>query len=401
MQNPTPEIPEARIAQFRKIPFNKVPNPAFIVHTDLLKANGQILRNIREKTGAKILLAQKGFSCFSTYPILREFLDGTSSSGINEALLAKEHFGKEIHIYSPAFTSNDVRKLASFSHAIIFNSMQQLAMGIAATEGQIRPEFGLRINPQFSTGNADLYNPCTIDSRLGSIRSTLERNLGDYPNTSLNSINGLHFHTLCEEDSDALEQTAIAFEAKFQDIIKHCKWLNFGGGHHITRPGYNIHRLCEVIEYFQKKYKLTVYLEPSEAVALHTGILNAKVLDILETENTQNAILNISATCHMPDILEMPYRPNILDAFPANEKPHTYKLGGLSCLAGDVIGDYSFEKPLKINDTLQFLDMSHYTMVKTSTFNGVPLPTICLFDKSDGLKIIRSFTYEDYRNRLS
>lgn len=401
MQNPTPEIPEARMDQFRKIPFEESPNPAFIIHTDLLKANGHILKDIRDKTGAKILLAQKGFSCFSTYPILREFLDGTSSSGINEALLAKEHFGKEIHVYSPAFTSEDVRKLASFCHTIIFNSMQQLAMGITATKGQIPTEFGLRINPQFSTGNNDLYNPCNIDSRLGTIRATLDKNLKDYPNTSLNSISGLHFHTLCEEDSDALEKTALAFEAKFKDIITQCKWLNFGGGHHITRPNYDIQRLCEIIKYFQKKYKLTVYLEPGEAVALHTGILNAKVLDILETESTRNAILNISATCHMPDVLEMPYRPNILNAFPANEKPYTYRLGGLSCLAGDTIGDYSFEKPLKINDTLQFLDMSHYTMVKTSTFNGVPLPAICLFNEKDGLKIVRSFTYEDYRDRLS
>lgn len=401
MQNPTPEIPEARMDQFRKIPFEESPNPAFIIHTDLLKANGHILKDIRDKTGAKILLAQKGFSCFSTYPILREFLDGTSSSGINEALLAKEHFGKEIHVYSPAFTSEDVRKLASFCHTIIFNSMQQLAMGITATKGQTPTEFGLRINPQFSTGNNDLYNPCTIDSRLGTIRATLDKNLKDYPNTSLNSISGLHFHTLCEEDSDALEKTALAFEAKFKGIITQCKWLNFGGGHHITRPNYDIQRLCEIIKYFQKKYKLTVYLEPGEAVALHTGILNAKVLDILETESTRNAILNISATCHMPDVLEMPYRPNILNAFPANEKPYTYRLGGLSCLAGDTIGDYSFEKPLKINDTLQFLDMSHYTMVKTSTFNGVPLPAICLFNEKDGLKIVRSFTYEDYRDRLS
>ena len=401
MQNPTPEIPKSRIAQFKKIPFKEIPNPAFIIHTDLLKANGQILKGIREKTGAKILLAQKGFSCFSTYPILREFLDGTSSSGVNEALLAKEHFGKEIHVDSPAFTSKDVVQLASFCDTIIFNSMQQLAMGITATEGQRRPEFGLRINPQFSTGNNDLYNPCTMDSRLGTIRATLEKNLKDCSNTSLDSISGLHFHSLCEEDADALEQIALAFETKFKDIITHCKWLNFGGGHHITRPNYDIKRLCEIIEYFQKKYKLTVYLEPGEAVALHTGILNAKVLDILETENTHNAILNISATCHMPDILEMPYRPNILNAFPANEKAHTYRLGGLSCLAGDTIGDYSFEKPLKINDTLQFLDMSHYTMVKTSTFNGVPLPAICLFDQSNGLKLVRSFTYQDYRDRLS
>ena len=401
MQNPTPEIPESRIVQFKKIPFKEVPNPAFIIHSDLLKANGQILKSIREKTGAKILLAQKGFSCFSTYPILREFLDGTSSSGVNEALLAKEHFGKEIHVYSPAFTSKDVVHLASFCDTIVFNSMQQLAMGITATEGQRRPEFGLRINPQFSTGNNDLYNPCTMDSRLGTIRATLEKNLKDCPTTSLDSINGLHFHSLCEEDADALEQTALVFETKFKDIITRCKWLNFGGGYHITRPNYDIKRLCEIIEYFQKKYKLTVYLEPGEAVALHTGILNAKVLDILETENTHNAILNISATCHMPDILEMPYRPNILNAFPANEKAHTYRLGGLSCLAGDTIGDYSFEKPLKINDTLQFLDMSHYTMVKTSTFNGVPLPSICLFDQSNGLKLVRSFTYQDYRDRLS
>ena len=243
MQNPTPEIPESRIAQFKKIPFKEVPNPAFIIHTDLLKANGQILKGIREKTGAKILLAQKGFSCFSTYPILREFLDGTSSSGVNEALLAKEHFGKEIHVYSPAFTSKDVIQLASFCDTIIFNSMQQLAMGITATEGQRRPEFGLRINPQFSTGNNDLYNPCTMDSRLGTIRATLEKNLKDCSNTSLASISGLHFHSLCEEDADALEQTALAFETKFKDIITHCKWLNFGGGHHITRPNYDIKRL--------------------------------------------------------------------------------------------------------------------------------------------------------------
>jgi carboxynorspermidine decarboxylase len=401
MQNPTPEISEARIKQFRKIPFQDTPNPAFIVHTDLLKANGEILKDISTRTGAKILLAQKGYSCFSTYPILRAYLDGTSSSGTNEALLAKEHFGKEIHVYSPAFTSQEVSNLASFSHTIIFNSMQQLAMGITATEGQNRPEFGLRINPQVSTGNHDLYDPCTSNSRLGTIRSTLDKNLNDYPHTSLNSISGLHFHTLCEEDSDALEKTALAFEANFKDIIKNCKWLNFGGGHHITRPGYDINRLCKIIEYFQKKYDLTIYLEPGEAVALHTGILNAKVLDILETENTQSAILNISATCHMPDVLEMPYRPNILDGYPAKEKAYTYKLGGLSCLAGDIIGDYSFEKPLKINDTIQFLDMSHYTMVKTSTFNGVPLPAICLFDESNGLKIVRSFTYEDYRDRLS
>ena len=401
MQNPTPEIPEERIAQFRKIPFKEVPNPAFIVHTDLLRSNGHILNEIREKTGAKILLAQKGFACFSTYPLLREFLDGTSSSGLNEALLAKEHFGKEIHVYSPAFTSEEIYKLASFSHTIIFNSMQQLAMGISVTEGLKRPEFGIRINPQFSTGDTEIYNPCTIDSRLGTIRSTFEKTYKIIPIPFLSSISGLHFHTLCEEDSDALEQTAMAFEAKFQDIIRHCKWLNFGGGHHITRPGYNVNLLCEVIKYFQEKYKLTVYLEPGEAIALHTGILNAKVLDILETENTQNAILNISATCHMPDVLEMPYRPNILDAFPANEKAYTYKLGGLSCLAGDTIGDYSFERPLKINDTLQFLDMSHYTMVKTTTFNGVPLPTICLFNERDGIKLIRSFTYENYKDRLS
>ena len=401
MQNPIPEIPKARLEQLAAIPFDSAPSPAFIIETDLLETNARCLKAIKDRSGAKILLAQKAFACFSTYPILNPYLDGTSSSGVNEALLAQEQFGKEIHVYSPAFTSDEVHMLASFCHSLIFNSIQQMAMGLSATEGMDRPEFGLRINPEFSTGETSLYAPCSPHSRLGSSRSTLNDSLSRYPKTILKSLSGLHFHSLCEEDADALEATAEAFETHFKDLIKNCKWLNFGGGHHITRPDYDREKLCQIIDYFQKTYGVQVYLEPGEAVSLHTGVLSAQVLDILETGTLSNAILNTSATCHMPDVLEMPYRPNVLGADLPDKKAFTYQLGGLSCLAGDVIGRYSFENPLKINDRVQFLDMSHYTMVKTTTFNGVPLPAICLYNKKTGLKIVRQFDYQDYRNRLS
>lgn len=401
MQNPTPDIPHAKLEQLAAIPFDSAPSPAFIIETDLLEANARCLKAIKDRTGAKILLAQKAFACFSTYPLLKHYLDGTSSSGVNEARLAQEEFGKEIHVYSPAFTSEEVRTLSRFSHSLIFNSIQQMAMGLSATEGMERPEFGLRINPEFSTSPIALYDPCSPHSRLGSTRSSLETDLRKYPKTILKSLSGLHFHTLCEEDSDALEATANAFERHFKDLIQDCKWLNFGGGHHITRPDYDQDKLCQIIDYFQKTYQVQVYLEPGEAVALHTGILSAQVLDILQTGSVYNAILNTSATCHMPDVLEMPYRPNILGADLPEKYPYTYQLGGLSCLSGDVFGRYSFEKPLKINDRIQFLDMSHYTMVKTNTFNGVPLPAICLYSKKTGLEIVRQFSYQDYRERLS
>ncbi len=401
MQNPIPKITGSTLKRLKALPYSSAPNPAFIIDTDLLEENAQILQSIKKRTGAKILLAQKAFSCFSTYPILKKYLDGTSSSGYNEAYLANEYFSKENHVYATAYTKKEIKDLAIFADTLIFNSIQQLAMGIEITKGLSAPDLGLRINPEFSTSSVQLYDTCSPNSRLGVIRLDLDNQLKNYPLGFLGSLSGLHFHTLFEENSDALEATAHAFENNFKDIIQQCKWLNFGGGHHITKPDYDIDRLCKTIDYFQNKYSVQVYLEPGEAVALNTGVLNTKVLDVINSYSGLHAILNISATCHMPDILEMPYRPNILNAGLPKEKKYTYQLGGLSCLAGDVIGKYSFDTPIKVDDSLQFIDMSQYTMVKTTTFNGIPLPAICLHSESKGLKTIRTFDYSDYRNRLS
>ena len=401
MPNPISKLTENRLRKLKTLPYSCGPNPAFIIDTDLLEENAQILESIKIRTGAKILLAQKAFSCFSTYPILKKYLDGTSSSGYNEAYLADEYFGKEIHVYSPAYTKKDIKNLADFSHTLTFNSIHQLAMGIEVTKGLPAPSLGLRVNPEFSTSTVQIYDPCSPNSRLGVIRSDLDNQLKNYPKEFLRSLSGLHFHSLFEENSYALEATAEAFELNFKDIIQQCKWLNFGGGHNITRPDYDIERLCKTIDYFQNKYSVQIYLEPGEAVAYNTGVLNTKVLDVINSHSGQHAILNISATCHMPDILEMPYRPNILNAGLPSEKKYTYQLGGLTCLAGDVIGKYSFDNPIKVNDTIQFIDMSQYTMVKTTTFNGVSLPAICLHSESKGLETIRIFDYSDFKNRLS
>ena len=399
MQNPTPDFPEYKIDLLKSIDYAKAPNLAFIIQTNLLEENCQLLHSIQEATGAKILLAQKGFACYSTYPLIKEYLHGTTSSGLHEALLARDYFGKEIHVYAPGFQESDIREVTQFSHSLILNSIQQLEL--AQRLAHKNSQLGLRINPESPTDSIDLYNPCAKDSRLGVTKAELETHIRKEGSAFFEHLSGLHFHTLCEEDADALEKTATIFEKNFGTYLKHCKWLNLGGGHHITRPGYNLKLLKEILLHFKQTYDLDVYLEPGEAVALQTGVLNAQILDILKKGSKQIAILNCSATCHMPDVLEMPYRPKVLEAGTPNEKKHTYQLAGPSCLAGDIIGDYSFDRPLQIGDTIQFLDMSHYTMVKTTTFNGVPLPAICLHSKKDGLKIIKEFSYQDYKNRLS
>ena len=399
MQNPTPDFPEYKIDLLKSIDYAKAPNLAFIIQTDLLEENCQLLHSIQKATGAKILLAQKGFACYSTYPLIKEYLHGTTSSGLHEALLARDYFGKEIHVYAPGFQESDIREVTQFSHSLILNSIQQLEL--AQRLAHKNSQLGLRINPESPTDSIDLYNPCAKDSRLGVTKAELETHIRKEGSAFFEHLSGLHFHTLCEEDADALEKTATIFEKNFGTYLKHCKWLNLGGGHHITRPGYNLKLLKEILLHFKQTYDLDVYLEPGEAVALQTGVLNAQILDILKKGSKQIAILNCSATCHMPDVLEMPYRPKVLEAGTPNEKKHTYQLAGPSCLAGDIIGDYSFDRPLQIGDTIQFLDMSHYTMVKTTTFNGVPLPAICLHTKKDGLKIIKEFSYQDYKNRLS
>lgn len=400
-QDPTPPLTAERLEALRNIPSEAAPSPSYIVHMGRLEENCQLLKSVSERCGAKILLALKGFACHSTFPLIRKYLTGTTSSGLHEALLAKEFFGPEIHVYSAAYKTSELHELSDFAHSLVFNSARQLAIGLQTIDPKKRPEFGLRVNPEYSEGENELYDPCSPASRLGTTRDALDRALQELPEGLLNSLDGLHFHALCEQDADTLEHAADAFEAKFGDLIPGLKWLNFGGGHHITRPGYDIDRLCKIVERFRQRYDVDVYLEPGEAVALHTGVLVVTVLDLLETGGHHIAILDTSATCHMPDILEMPYRPSILDANLPGKLAHTYRLGGMSCLAGDVIGDYSFEKPLTIGQRIVILDMSHYTMVKNTTFNGVPLPAISLFTPSSGLKTIRSFGYEDYRNRLS
>lgn len=400
-QDPTPPLSPERLAALAAIPAAEAPSPGYVVHLDLLEANCRQLQSVAEASGAKILLALKGYACHSTFPLIRRHLSGTTSSGLHEALLAQESFGGEVHVYSPAYKTEELRKLSRFAHSLVFNSAQQLARGLEVLSGRTRPELALRVNPEYSEVDTELYDPCAPSSRLGTTRAALDMALEQLPEGLLEQLDGLHFHALCEQDADALEHTAAAFEAKFGDIIPGLKWLNFGGGHHITRPGYDTERLIRVVRDFRERYGVEIYLEPGEAVALHTGVLIVTVLDLIEAGEQPIAILDSSATCHMPDVLEMPYRPNILGAGLPGEQAHTYRLGGMSCLAGDVVGDYSFEQPLAVGQQLVFLDMSHYTMVKNTTFNGVPLPAISLYSDAAGLETVRRFGYENYRNRLS
>lgn len=399
-QDPTPPLSPQSLRQLSQIPVDAVSSPGFVVHLDRLEENCKLLADVAEQSGARVLLALKGFACHATFPLIRQYLHGTTSSGLHEALLAREFFKKEVHVYSPAFKAKELTALNDFAHSIVFNSPGQLAAGLEVLGDTIRPQIGLRINPEYSEVETELYDPCAPDSRLGTTRAALDTALAATPNL-LAALDGLHFHALCEQDADTLERTVDRFEANFSDIIQRVKWVNFGGGHHITRPGYDVARLIALVQRFRQRHQIEVYLEPGEGVALHTGVFVTSVLDMLHAGGKQLAILDTSATCHMPDVLEMPYRPNILGAGASGEFPHDYRLGGLSCLAGDVIGDYSFAEPLKIGQRLTFLDMSHYTMVKTTTFNGVPLPSINTFSQIDGLREVRKFGYLDYRNRLS
>ncbi len=356
----------------------------------------EIIRSIQEQSGAKILAALKGFAMHSVFPLMRDYVAGVCASGPWEAQLGAEDFGKEVHCYAPAFTEVDMQEVLSYAHHISFNSIAQLQKHQPAIRASVRRvSCGLRVNPEYSEVETDIYNPCVAGSRLGIRREALE-------GQDLNSVEGLHFHTMCEQNSDTLERTLEHFEKHFGDLLPQMKWVNFGGGHHITSPTYDRERLVLILKEFKSRYPhLEVYLEPGEAMAINTGVLVTTILDIIE-ESPSIAILDLSATCHMPDVLEMPYRPEIVDAAEAGDKKYTYSLGGLSCLAGDMIGHYSFDQELKPGDKLYFLDMAHYTMVKTSTFNGIKHPSIATWNpESKELKIVRKFGYEDYRNRLS
>jgi carboxynorspermidine decarboxylase len=371
------------------------PSPAYVVDLGRLRHNLAILDDVQKRSGARILMALKAFAMWSVFPIIRETLQGVCASSPWEARLGREEFGREVHSFSAAFKESDVAELLSISNHLVFNSFNQFERFRPLWEkekGSV--SVGLRVNPGYSEGHTAMYDPCAPASRLGIPR-------GEFDGRSLEGVEGLHFHTLCEQLFEPLERTAQAFEEKFGEFLPHMKWLNLGGGHHITREGYDIDGLVKLVKYFREKYQVEVYLEPGEAIAIGTGILVGEVLDVVHNE-LFIAILDVSATCHMPDILEMPYRPGIKDGFDPGEKTHTYRLGGPSCLAGDVIGDWSFDQPLKAGDRLAFLDMAHYTMVKTTTFNGIQHPAICTFEPQTGqLKVVRSFGYEDFKARLS
>jgi len=371
------------------------PSPAYVVDLGRLRHNLAILDDVQKRSGAKILLALKAFSMWSVFPVIRKTLQGVCASSPWEARLGRDEFDREVHSFAAAFKESDVVELLKISNHLVFNSFNQLERFRPLWEKERgRVSIGLRVNPEHSEGHTEIYDPCAPKSRLGIPRAEFE-------GRSLCGVEGLHFHTLCEQLFEPLARTAKVFEESFGEFLPGMKWINFGGGHHITREGYDIDGLVELIRYFKGKYGVEVYLEPGEAVAIGTGILVGEVLDVVNN-GMDIAILDLSATCHMPDILEMPYRPGIDGGFEPGEKPHTYRLGGASCLAGDVIGDWSFEKPLNAGDRLAFEDMAHYTMVKTTTFNGIQLPHICTFEPETGqLKVMRSFGYEDFKKRLS
>jgi carboxynorspermidine decarboxylase len=371
----------------------KAPSPAYVVDLGRLRHNLAVLDQVQTRSGAKILMALKAFAMWSTFPLIRETLQGVCASSPWEARLGREEFGREVHSFAAAFKESDVCELLSISNHLVFNSFNQLERFRPLWEGS-GVSIGLRVNPEHSEGHTAIYDPCAPNSRLGIP-------VVEFEGRSLAGVEGLHFHTLCEQLFEPLERTVRVFEEKFGQYLQGMKWLNLGGGHHITRDGYDIDGLVKLVNYLRAKYDLEVYLEPGEAIAIGTGLLVSEVLDVVDN-GMQIAILDVSATCHMPDVLEMPYRPAITGGFDVGDKPYSYRLGGPSCLAGDVIGDWSFEEPLTAGDRLVFEDMAHYTMVKTTTFNGIQHPHLCTYEPDTGaLSVVRSFGYPDFKNRLS
>ena len=387
------------------IDITNLPTPSFLVDERLLKRNLKILKDVKDRTGCKILLAQKGFSMFYFYPLIGHYLDGTTASSLFEAKLGYEEMEKkftkkklETHIFNPSYRDDEFGEILDITNHIVFNSFAQWNKFKGRVQEKIKAtgkhiSCGLRVNPEFSEVETEIYNPAGRYSRFGV---TIE----NFKEDELEGLEGLHFHALCEQNSDALENVLKVFEEKFGKYLHGMKWVNFGGGHHITRKDYDVEKLIKCINHIKETYNVQVYLEPGEAVALNTGFLVSEVLDITKNE-MDILLLDTSASCHMPDVIEMPYRPFIFGSGLPNEKKYTYRLGGPTCLAGDIVGDYSFDEPVKVGDKLIFTDMAHYSMVKTNTFNGINLPSIAVYTEKDGLKVIRTFKYEDFKNRLS
>jgi carboxynorspermidine decarboxylase len=383
--------------RFRRLDPRRVPSPCFVVDEVAIEENLRILDGVQRASGAKILLALKAFSMWSLAPLVARYLKGTCASGLHEARLGREEFGAEVHTFSAAYSETDLAEILKISNHVVFNSFAQwerfqpLVRAARARRPELR--FGLRVNPEHSEGRVALYDPSAPFSRLGIPRSQFRG--------SLEGISGLHFHTLCEESLPPLERTVAAFEEKFGEFIPGMEWINFGGGHHITRADYQVDGLVRLLRDFRDRHGVQLYLEPGEAIALDAGVLVAEVLD-LPWNGMPLAILDTSATCHMPDVIEMPYRPRIIGAGGPGAHAHAYRLGGQTCLAGDVIGDYSFPTPLRVGQRLMFEDMAIYTMVKTSTFNGIRLPSIAIWNSAtDALRVVREFGYEDFKTRLS
>ncbi|NCB79181.1 MAG: carboxynorspermidine decarboxylase [Bacilli bacterium] len=372
---------------------DQVPTPAYVIDEAKLVNNLEILKSVQEQTGCKVLLAQKAFSMYATYPLISQYLAGTTASGLYEAKLGREEFGGEVHVFAPAFKDADLEEILESADHIVFNSERQLRKHVDKCRA-VGVSVGLRINPECSTqGDHALYDPCAAGSRFG-VR------IDQFSEDLLDLVDGLHFHTLCEQNSDDLKTTLDAVEAKFGPYLHRIKWLNMGGGHHVTREDYDLDLLISSIQHMQETYGLEVYIEPGEAIALNAGYLVTEVLDIFEN-GIETLVLDASATCHMPDVLEMPYRPPLRHGFEAGEKAYTYRLSSNTCLTGDIIGDYSFEKPVEIGDKLYFEDMAIYSFVKNNTFNGIGLPSLVLMDKTGDCRIVKSFGYEDFKGRLS
>lgn len=373
--------------------FEELPTPCYVVDEGLVEKNLQILSGVIKRTGCKIILAQKAFSMYKMYPLVAEYLHGATASGLYEARLGYEEMGKENHVFSPAYRDDEIDEIAEICDHVIFNSFSQLEK-FKEKVLQAGKKVGLRINPECSTQDGhDIYDPCATGSRFGITKEQFRPEL-------LEGVSGLHFHTLCQQNSDDLAKTLEAVEEKFGEWLPQMEWINFGGGHHITREDYNIALLEECIKKMQEKYGLEVYLEPGEAIALNAGYLITTVLDTMKN-GIDIAIVDTSASCHMPDVLEMPYRPPLFNSGEVGEKPFLYRLGGQTCMAGDVIGDYSFDQPLKNGDRLVFGDMAIYSMVKNTTFNGMALPAIAIKHKDGDCQIVREFGYQDFKMRLS
>ena len=373
--------------------------PYYLCEEKLLENNLKILTTVKKRSGAKIILALKGFAMWSTFPLVARYLDGCTASGLHEACLAQEEFVKynekaQIHTYSPAFSDDEIKKIAQVSDHIVFNSPAQLKYHISKVK-EINPtiDVSLRINPEISSAPKDIYNPCGLYSRLGTTLVNFDEDI-------LEHLDGLNFHALCEQNVDALEEVLLVFEKNFSKYFKNLKYINFGGGHHITKKDYDVEKLIRIIKDFREKYNLEIYLEPGEAVGWESGYLVSSVLDVMHN-GVDIAILDTSAEAHMPDTLAMPYRAEVRGAGVANEKKYTYRLGGNTCLAGDIMGDYSFDEPFKIGDEIIFEDQIHYTFVKNTTFNGIRLPSIVLLQKDGTMKLIKEFGYEEYKQRLS